>query len=708
MLVIVADSNVVRAASADSPPSPAGTDGGNNTAPPPVIPPPVPPQSQRPVEPGTITQGWDNGSPVSQVRDRRDVTLLNSTNETTYETAYGYFVLNKSAPYFVSVLSPDGTGTTIADSAFLVSFEGLLLQPAKGVIDKATPGELSFHYGLYLNGTLQGTMTVDYRFQQGKNNITASFAPLITLASQFKIVWLTFTSWDIIDVTTMPADVEQRFEDLRGYGGVLQFPPTYQVLSATGMVDTVVKPYKGADFNKEAAGLHLNVDDAIKDSPSTYAGKFSFGTHSGNAVFTTFAVGHLAIDPQLITGAFPQDAPSFSGLQRKTFFDGQRYWLFFIRSAENVISYTSSLDGKNWNPLSILVTTGGTLSQGFTVTNSGKTVVIVWIDSVSNDHIQIVSGAIQEDGIFWDATNNYYAGHTVVSPPSAALTLDGLGLGITYLFNSAISTTLVLQRFECSRGVGQVSSCGTQTAIGSGDNPTTVSAYAVVVALFGNYLAVFYAAGPDSSHTQFQGLIYSVNGGFVCQSTILSFTLAFTTDWYTHGLFTAATSVGPNGLYASLFFLNTVDGYIYQYDLDGSCNFPQDTTNPSAISAGTNAEFLTAGTEQDGQALYLFYITGSTGSRRINYLRVVPNQSLLIPATYIPFLAAYNESWYVTAASVSSNLSRLRLQEHGTLETLVGVRVVVELGVCTTSTILCRSTGRRPSTTRGPPNWEHR
>src|SRR5256712_11374423 len=203
MLVVVADSNVVRAASADPTVSPAGTNGGNDTAPPPVVTPPPPPDElQRSVEPGTITQGWDNSSPVSQIRDQRDVALLSSTNETTYETAYGYFVLNKSAPYFVSVLSPDGTGSKIADSAFLVRFQGMLLQPAKGVIDNATSGEQSFHYGLYLNGTLQGTMTVDYRFQQDKNKISVSFAPLSRLLSgQFQIVWLTFTTWDAVDTT---------------------------------------------------------------------------------------------------------------------------------------------------------------------------------------------------------------------------------------------------------------------------------------------------------------------------------------------------------------------------------------------------------------------------------------------------------------------------------------------------------------------------
>src|SRR5438445_813281 len=172
MLSVVANPYVTTAASTTPAGPPGASVDATNNSTPPSPPAPPPDESQRPVEPGTITQGWDNSSPVSQVKDQRDVTLLNSTKETTYETAYGYFVLNQSAPYFVSVLSPDGTGTKIADSAFVVRFQGMLLQPANGSVDNVTSGELSFHYGLYQNASLQGSMTVDHRFQRDTNNST--------------------------------------------------------------------------------------------------------------------------------------------------------------------------------------------------------------------------------------------------------------------------------------------------------------------------------------------------------------------------------------------------------------------------------------------------------------------------------------------------------------------------------------------------------
>src|SRR5437867_2767752 len=168
MLVVVADSNVVKAASEDPVPPPGIDDAGNDTAPPPVVlPPPPPDEPQRPVEPGTVTQGWDNSSfAPSEIADHRDPSLQDSDNQTLYETTYGSFVLNKSSPYFIRVLNSELNQQETAESAFLVLFQGQLLSPVDGTIDNATRSQLTFHYGLYLADVLQGTMTVDYSFHR--------------------------------------------------------------------------------------------------------------------------------------------------------------------------------------------------------------------------------------------------------------------------------------------------------------------------------------------------------------------------------------------------------------------------------------------------------------------------------------------------------------------------------------------------------------
>src|SRR5205823_10359405 len=107
-----------------------------------------------------------------------------------------------------------------------------------GKIVLASLDFLKFKYDLLSGKEIQGTLTVTYQFLIDRDKITASFAPIVGKPADFQIVWLTFTAWDIIDVTTMPADVEQRFEDLRGYGAVFQLAPNFEVLSAVGMPST--------------------------------------------------------------------------------------------------------------------------------------------------------------------------------------------------------------------------------------------------------------------------------------------------------------------------------------------------------------------------------------------------------------------------------------------------------------------------------------
>src|SRR5207249_1836304 len=145
---VIVEPNVVRAAS--ELPSPAGSvspardppavpqvandvagqfpkpvAGGESTSPPPEVP-------QRSVAAGTITQAWDASSPVSLIRSRRDVTHLESPGEITYQTAYGVFSVTKGAPAFIRVFRGDGAGDKVADSAFLVMYQGQLLLPGAG------------------------------------------------------------------------------------------------------------------------------------------------------------------------------------------------------------------------------------------------------------------------------------------------------------------------------------------------------------------------------------------------------------------------------------------------------------------------------------------------------------------------------------------------------------------------------------------------
>src|SRR5437667_7127567 len=280
MLLMVADSSVVKIAFAEPVVSPAAYANNNTTPPPP--PPPVPPpdEPQRPVEPGTVTQGWDNSSfEPTQIADHREVVMKDSGNETSYETTYGNFVLNKSSPYFVHFVGPGPDQWEIAQSAFLVLYEGLtLLSPANGIVDNATSDELSFHYGLYLSGVSLGTMKVDYRFQRDTNNITISFSPSVGLPSQYAVAWLTFTSSDAID-TAYPSAVEQRFEDLTGLYGSLFLGLDVGTLYGTGSIEmpgAIIRPSKVVG-SPGGTGIRMDVSDAASDFNASFGGSnFSF------------------------------------------------------------------------------------------------------------------------------------------------------------------------------------------------------------------------------------------------------------------------------------------------------------------------------------------------------------------------------------------------------------------------------------------------
>ena len=395
MLLMVADSTVVNVAFAEPVISPTVAVNNNTTPPPPsAVPFPPPEEPQRPVEPGTITQGWDNGSfAPAQIADHRALAMQQIGNETWYDTAVGNFVLNRSSPYFVRVASPGSDAEGIAESAFLVLYQGLkLLSPSNGTVDKATSDELSFHYGMYLSAVLLGTMKVDYRFHGDANKITISFSPSVGLAKQYQIVWLTFTTFDAID-TAYPSDVEQRFEDLTGLYGSLFLGADVGTLYGTGTTQVpgaIIRPQKIAG-SPGGPALRMDASDASSDFNGTFAGELTFDGCSGNAALSTFVAGKFTIDPQLIFNGVDQDATAYSGIQRKTFFDGDRYWLFYKYTGDGIseVLYRSSPDEKSWSPLSYAIALGctGTLSYGFTVASYGKTVAVLWVDSNSANSI---------------------------------------------------------------------------------------------------------------------------------------------------------------------------------------------------------------------------------------------------------------------------------------------------------------------------------
>ncbi len=649
MLLMAADSTVVRIAFAEPVVSPAAA--ANNNTPPLPPPPPQPPdnQTQRPVEPGTVIQGWDNSSfAPTQIADHRDVAMQDSGNETSYETTYGNFVLNRSSPYFVRFSSPGPDQQEIAESAFLVLYQGLtLLSPGNGTVDNATSEELAFHYGLYLSAVLLGTMTVKYRFLRDTNNITISFSPSVGLPSQYQIVWLTFTSWDAID-TAYPSDVEQRFEDLDGAYGSLFLGAGVGTLYGTGTIEmpgAIIRPYKVVG-SPGGMAIRMDVSDAAGDFNASFGGSnFSFLGFSGNAVATTFAAGHLTIDPQLVATGVPATATAYSGVQRKTFYDGQRYWLFW-QSSTTVASYATSVDGKSWIPsggrTAVTVTTS--FQYGFTVINYGKTVVVLWTDSADSTQIHMRSGLIAEDTIYWDDSSPtgrqllhdcFPVCHNYDGPLSAAFTSQGMEFGVSFHDDGG---SVGYFSWLCS-GTSGFSICAIATPeFGQPDYVSGIASVVAGLADGSNHIARVHVYVNGGGFHILHVRIYSADG-LVCDNDIPE-TEQPVANWYNYGRLTAIASGNQVIVAHYSEFANTG---IRVDKIDAGCNVALD----GGLGVGdVSIRDLTAGTSPDGN-VYLFYARGGLAY----FARIVPGSATF---TTSQILSGY-QPLYLSAASFASH-----------------------------------------------------
>lgn len=658
MIFVAADSTVVKLAFAEPVASPTADLNNNTTPPSPPTPVPPPEEPQRPVEPGTITQGWDNSSfTPSGITEHRDVFMQNSSNRTSYETTYGDFVLDKSSPGFARFLSPGPDPQEIAQTAFLVLYQGLtLLSPANSTIDNVTSDGISIHYGLYLAAALAGTMTVNYSFLRDTNKVTISFSPVVGLPDQYQIVWLTFTSWDAVD-TAYPADIEQRFADLDGRYGEIFLGLDVGTVYGTGTIDrpgAIIRPEKILG-SPGGPSIRLDVSDAPADFNASYAGELNFSGHRGNAVLSTFLPGHLSIDPFFLYSGQPQDATAYSGVQRKTFFDGTRYWLFF-KASTGYIDYKSTLDGKTWSNIQIAAIPGSwpSPSLGFTVISYGRTVGVLWTDGTDLTRVHIRTGLMSEDAIQWDdsgVTGRQLpypcCTYNVNTPVSATFTSQGKDFAITW---SDTGGGLGTQFYECTGpGSSGFSSCATQAAVGSTDwvGLSGDHRYSLVVAFNGvddvaRIMVNSYTDSPhpNAQHSKLSVKVFRADGTTCGDSDFGDTGQDIRNSWTNDGLFTATAS----GNLVNVFYVNGATARIVSFNIDSNCAGHVDVVQAFSVSA----KYLTVGTEGSG-ALYLFYSQNGA----MYYARTVPDGSNTWKA--IPILSSYTSPYYLTAAQYSGH-----------------------------------------------------
>lgn len=113
-----------------------------------------------PVPPGEVFQAWDNSSLEPQrLRHSLPVKLLETADKITYLTSYGAFVLVRQTPLFVR-LRHYGVSDEETSAAFLVRYDGDLLTPNGGGVDRVLQSMLQFQSSI--GGSCGRWITADW------------------------------------------------------------------------------------------------------------------------------------------------------------------------------------------------------------------------------------------------------------------------------------------------------------------------------------------------------------------------------------------------------------------------------------------------------------------------------------------------------------------------------------------------------------------
>jgi len=589
------------------------------------------------VPPGEVFNA-QTGIPPVEVREHQPVRREESDRGFSFLTQYGRFSVATDLPYLTSASSFD---TEKAASMFTVLEGDVLLVPGAPVNYSVSDEGFEIRYGVYQESIRKGNVSVVYRFAEGSNKITVSFDPLPHVGdATAKIVWLTFTPYDAVALADaigedasfadVAADGLGRL-DLRGLGSVFSIGDTgYEVK---------IKPLPGSSDLVE-----FDFHDAQSDWDGSYVGNIMFSGRSGNVVLVVFSPGLRTIDPKLIIGPVPSDATKYS-IQRKAFFDGERYWAFWWNGT---IKYASSIDGNAWSAVLSDVPWGSeAMPYSFTVANYGKTVAVLWIPAAFT--VRIATGVVKEDWIKWDDVGQPKSFLTSGDGPVAATFTNTGELVFTSVSPSPLPRAY-LGRLACvaTNGV-PCSTLRWETEVAAYDAMTSDPARAIPVAFNGDqgYVAVVYASPTNPPNVFVHGNI---------GTTLLPPCTVTLAPGYTIGqsddpaFYMTATA---SGRYVSVFW-KVYTGTVYRvlhYNVDVTCHSYAAENSGILYEDSTNKPtYLSAGSESDGINAYVFWTSGSP--RKLYYTRTYENES---GTTETPgWLASFTDPNYVTAAASAS------------------------------------------------------
>lgn len=308
--------------------------------------------------------------------------LTLESNEVRYWTRNGTYVINEAFPERVNLTANNGI-RLIDEAYFTIQHQGRLLVPAKGSIVTVNESFLDTRYYLFDSGSEIAKMRVTYDFQGGKApKITAEVEGISADSKDWAVVWVIVPHLDAAIDAPGQKIAKANVDSLLGSG---VSTPGLNITLSTSKGQAV------ADW-KDAMSGHLNIEQ-VKDQTGTPRA----------ALKVTFDEGVTVIDPTITASSTSTD-PTGISTQRKVFWHGGYYWIFY--NSGTAICYRTSGDGLTWSDEMILPQgTTPVEGTGFDVSMRNGLVAVGWTDTLGDANFK--NGTICADQITWSNKQSF-------------------------------------------------------------------------------------------------------------------------------------------------------------------------------------------------------------------------------------------------------------------------------------------------------------